>query len=286
MKRTVALLSFALAAVAAHAGLLAGSDLVGPALAPALTRSLGEAAARDFRGSLDGIRDLRAGRAAVALVFIREEEIPSEVTKGEWVAAPVAYQPIYVSVHMANKAGEIDLATLGGLFGDSPDIRYDTWECLPAAGLTQAPFAILTTPGKGLTASQFRFGVLGGGRFKRTVRFADGNDTVENRAVSSPNCIALTSRPPTTGNLKVLAIADGRPGRSNRAYLPTASNLHSGDYPLRVTLYALWSKAGKKEAAPLAKVVLSQEAAKLLTEKGLAPAPENIRKKFEQSLDS
>ena len=285
MKRLAAL-PFLFLAVAARAALISGSDTAGPAMAAELRAQVGADFQSDFRGTYDGERDLRAGRAAVALIFLRDGQKLPEIEAGKWVAAPVAYQPLYIAVHVANHADEIDLATLAGLYGESTDLRYDSWECLPASALTQTPFLVAPSPGKGLTVSHFREEVLDGRTFRKTVRFTDGDDSAEARAVSSPNCIVLLSRPPHTGNLKVLSVADGRPGRSNRPYAPTASNLHSGDYPLRVTLYAVWPKAEKAAAKTLAKAVLSEGVANVLTAKGLAPAPQNIRKKFEQSLDS
>lgn len=283
MKRLVALL---LLPSSAPAVTVAGSDIAGPPLAAELKSRVGAALVADFRGSFDGIRDLRTGKAVASLVFLRDGEKLPEVESGAWVAAPVAYQPVYVAVHNANKAEEIDLATLAGLYGDTPDIRYDTWECLPAAGMTQAPYAIAPHPGKGLTVSQFRAEVLGGGNYRKSVRFSDNVDSAEARAVSSPNSIVLLSRPPSTNNLRVLNVADGRTGRSKLAFAPTPSNLHSGDYPLRVTLYVVWPKAGAAAAKPVVSAILSSAAEKILTSNGLAPAPENIRKKFEQSLDS
>ena len=283
MNRLLATSSALLFAASAGASTLAGSDTAGSALAPALAAS---GTTTTFKGTFDALRDLRSGKADAALIFIRDGERIPEVVTGAWEAAPVAYQPVYVAVNSANKASEIDLPVLAGLYGKTNDIIFDTWRCLPSSGLSQGPLAIAPHPGKGLTVSHFRSEVLADGEFRPTVRFASDDADAESRAVAIPNAIVLLSRPPTSGNLKLLTVADGRPGKSTRAYPPTASSLNSGDYPLRITLFVIFPKDKKAAAAPAVRALLSGEASKLLTAKGLAPTPENIRNKFTQSLDS
>lgn len=282
MKRLFAAASL-LFATNSGAATLAGSDSAGPVLAPALAAS---GTTTTLKGTYDALRDLRSGKADAALIFIRDGERIPEVVSGAWEAAAVAYQPIYVAVNSANKASEIDLPVLAGLYGKTNDIIFDTWRCLPASGLSQSPLAIAPHPGKGLSVSHFRSEVLANGDFRPTVRFASNDDDAESRAVAIPNAIVLLSRPPTSGNLKLLAVADGRPGKPTRAYPPTASSLNSGDYPLRITLFVIFPKEKKATAAPAVRALLSVEASKLLSAKGLAPTPENIRNKFTQSLDS
>lgn len=280
MKRLL-LLTSALITGAAFAGTLAGSDIVGPALTPALT-----GITTDFRGTLDALRDLRSGKASAALVFIRSGEIPAEVTAGTWYMAAVAHQPIIVVVNDANHAAEIDLPTLAGLYGNTVDTAFDTWRCLPASTLTQGPLAIAPHPGRGIAVSYFQQEVLAGEPYRKSVRFAANADDEESRATTTVNSIALLARPPKSSNLKVLAVSDSRPGKSTKAYFPADSDVNSGDYPLRVPLYVIFPAKTKAAAAPAVKAVLSENAANLLRDKGLIATPENIRKKFTQTLDS
>ena len=273
----------ALLSSAASAATIAGSDIVGPAVAPVLEKT---GVTTSFKGTFDALRDLRAGKAEAALIYIREGDKVAEIESGDWIAAPVAYQPVYVAVNNANKATEIDLPTLAGLYGKTNDINFDTWRCLPASGLTQPPLAIAPNPGRGLTVSHFRSEVLGAGDYRPTIRFGADDADAESRALSTTNAIVILPRPPASGNLRLLAVADGRPGKSARAYAPTASNLHAGDYPLRITLFLVFPKNKRGEVAPAVRALLSSDTAKLLSAKGLAPTPENIRNKFTQSLDS
>lgn len=276
-------------AVPAFAARVVGSDIAGPIVAKELASRVAASGASletDFKGSFDALRDLRAGKAAVALVYLRKGEKLPEVESGAWVSAPIAYQPIYVAVHRANKAPSIDTATLAGLYGVSNETTYDTWRCLPASGLTQGPLTFAPHPGKGLTVSCFRSEVLSGREFRPSVRFATGDDDAESRAVSTVNAIVLLSRPPTSGNLKLLAVADSKEGKGAQAYAPNASNLHSGDYPLQVTLHVVFPKGALAEAKPAVRALLSSGVANVLTAKGLLPVNENIRNKFTQSLDS
>jgi ABC-type phosphate transport system substrate-binding protein len=273
----------------AFAARVVGSDIAGPIVAKELaaqTEAAGLRVTTDFRGGFDAMRELRAGKAAVAFVFLRKDERPPELVSGEWVAAPIAFQPIYVAVHRANKASSIDLVTLAGMYGKSTDDTYDTWRCVPGSGLSQGQLMFTPHPGKGLTVSAFRAEVLAGGDFRPSVRFANSDADAESRAVSTTNAIVLLSHPPQSGNLKVLALADTRGGKTGRPYAPNPSNLNSGDYPLVVTLYAIFPKAALAEAGPTVRALLSGSVAKLLEEKGLVPESENIRNKFIQSLDS
>ncbi len=288
MKLSFAAALFLAAASPASAVRIVGSDVAGPYLAGELAAQTvaGVPPETDFRGGFDALRDLREGRAAVALVFLRKGEKLPEVESGAWVAAPVAYQPIYVAVHRANKATSIDVATLAGLYGKSNETTFDTWRCLPASGLTQGAFVLAPHPGKGLIVSCFRSEVLGGAEFRPSVRFASSDDDAESRAVSTVNAIVLLARPPSSGNLKVLAVADLREGRGGQAYSPNASNLHSDDYPLQVCLYAIFPRTRREEAKPMMRVLLSGRVEKVLADKGLLPVTENIRNKFTQSLDS
>ncbi len=289
MKRLLA--SFALAgafAPAAHATRIAGSDIVGPVVAAEISGQVTAAGGRletDFRGTFDALRDLRSGKATAALMFIRNENEVPEIKSGEWACVPVAYQPVYIAVHRANGAKEIDLATLAGLYGKTTDTKFDTWRCLPDSGLSQSPLALAPHPGKGLTVSLVRAEALGGADLRDSVRFAPNDNDAESRALASVNAIVLLSRPPRSGNLKVLAVADGRPGKTKQAYAPTASNLNTGDYPLRITLFAVCRKKDLVEARPALRAALSEKIATLLIDNGLHPSPENIRKKFSQTLD-
>ena len=96
----------------------------------------------------------------------------------------------------------------------------------------------------------------------------------------------LLSRPPSSGNLKVLAVADNREGSGRQAYSPNASNLHSDDYTLQVCLYALFPKTRREGAKAAIRTLLSDRVGKVLEDKGLLPVNENVRNKFTQSLDS
>lgn len=263
---------------------ISGSDIAGPVVTAAL-QARAPSLSLDFSGTFDGLADLRAGRAGVVLAFLPDGESPPEVKRAEWAAVAVAFQPVIVAVNSANNATEIDLATLAGLYGENNDTRFDTWRCLPASGLTQGPLAIAPHPGKGVAVSYFRSAVLAGAPYGGEVRFAAGPDDEESRATTTVNAIALLPRPPVSGNLKVLAVADSRPGRSAKAYFPTDSNVHTGDYPLRVPLWVIFRKADTAKVAPAVRALLSDDTAKSLSANGLIPTPENLRKKFAQTLD-
>ncbi len=280
-------LTLALAALApaARAATLAGSDLIGPALTPAIGAEA-PGTTLDFRGTFDALRALRAGKADAAVIFLRNGETLPEVTSGAWRMIRMAHQPVIVAVNRANAATEIDLATLAGLYGETTDTGFDTWRCLPASTLTQGPLAITLNPTGGIATAYFRAEVLGGKPFRKTIRFANDADDAESRATTTVNAIALLPRPPRSPALKVLAVADGRPGKSTKAYAPADSDVHAGDYPLSLSLCLVLPVSRQREAAPCARAALGTTATNALMAKGMIPAPENLRKKFAQTLDS
>lgn len=266
------------------AATLVGADTIGPVVQPALADHPG--LATSFRGTADAINDLRSGKAEVALMFIDEASPIPEVAKGEWRKFPVAHQAVFVAVNNANRATEINLPTLAGLYGQINDTRFDSWTCLPGSGLLQSPMPIAPSAGQTVTISYFRREVMTSGPFRKTVRFARDDDDAESRATTTVNGITLLSRPPRAANLKLLAVADGRKDKPTRAYAPTDSDINSGDYPLRVSLCVVFPKNKAAVAAPIVRKLAGNECVNLLKAKGLTPVPENIRKKFTQTLDS
>ena len=284
MLRHLTLAALAAFATPAFAADLTGSDIAGPLAAPTL-RTIAPNVSTEFTGTFDALNALRSGKTLAVLAFIPKGELPPEVKSGEWGAAAVAYQPVIVAVNRANKASEIDLPTLAGLYGEINDTKFDTWRCLPASELTQGPLAITPHPGKGVTVSHFRSEVLAGGSYRKGTRFAADSDDAESRATTTVNAITLLPRLPKSGNLKVLAVSDSRPGKPSKAYFPTDSNIHAGDYPLSVPLFVIFRKADAAKAAPAVRAALSNEFCNSLETNGLRATPENIRKKFTQTLD-
>ena len=88
---------------------------------------------------------------------------------------------------------------------------------------------------------------------------------------------------PTAG--RVMAIADGRPGRPSVAYLPNEMNIYNGDYPLRLPLYIYVRSDKEKELAKILTWLMSDEVAERIKKQGLYPAPKAIRARLSQRLD-
>ena len=80
--------------------------------------------------------------------------------------------------------------------------------------------------------------------------------------------------------------ASARPGRSLTAYTPTEMNIYSGDYPLSLPATLYIRKDQLEAYAPVARWVLSDEAATRLRERGLTPTPPSLRARLLQRLDT
>lgn len=271
----------------ASAATLAGSDLLRGGCAEVLKK---EAAAIPgglqllLDGSLMGEKRLRNGTADAALLILADKSKVSEIIKGEWEAVPVGYQTIVVVVNKANRLPHIDLTSLAAIYGESQRAKIQHWRDAPvsASGVDMPVFPVLTRYDLGIVMPLFRNRVLQNNEFKNTVAFRPDDATAEETVSTSPNGIGILSVPPAGDRVRVLPLL--LPGTTN-AYMPTASNLYNGDYPLAIPVYLVFAKRNATKVKPLLPVVLGDALADSLPQMGFVAAPKNVRENFRQRLD-
>ncbi|MDR2512483.1 MAG: hypothetical protein LBD01_01595 [Puniceicoccales bacterium] len=256
---------------------LAGSDLLQGGAAENLKKnaaSLPGGVEFVFDGSLHGERRLREGSADAALLIIPQKAKVRELLSGEWVARPVAYQTVVVIINEMNKLETIDLPSLAAIYGRGQKESYRNWAQLSDSKMDSVIFALSTHYDLGIVAPLFRDKVMGGVDFQEEVAFRASDTIAEEQVLMHTNAIAILATRPTHPRAKILALR--APGKKN-AYLPTAENLHNGDYPLAVPMCFVFAKKNSKAAMGLLPLIFGDEFARALPSVGLMPIPENLR---------
>ena len=254
-----------------------GSDLLGTEW----SRTLLIAASRvevpltvAFDGSRPGLGELRAGRAQLALVSLPAAD---EAGLAEFISLPLAWHRVVVLVPVSAPLNQLTLSQLAGIFGREARDDFQRWGELGVAGAWQSSPIRSHAPvaGSGLVLEIFRSLVLGAGALKSQVEFYRAPEDLVRQLAGESRVMALAGAlPPGAVQARVLAVAvhEGEP-----AFAPTAENLDSGDYPLRLPLRVVFSKENLLRVAPVVRILMSDESAVQLERAGLAALPSNAR---------
>lgn len=263
---------------------LAGSDLLGRALAPALEKFGREndvQVAANLDGTRPGLDRLRAGDADV-VVFVLP---PSEHPPGEpFVVRALGYQPAVIVVPETAPLTQLTLAQAQGIFAASGAQSVSLWGELGLTGewRTRTIAVNAVAPGSALTVPLFRRFALNGAEMKTLASYASLERVLE-RVRSSENAIGLVPVVPAAGSgLRAIALA---PSVRDPAHLPTAEALHDGSYPWRLPLYI----AFRREAAPrlltFLRFLLSDECGEALAQARFVPLPVSARNQLVFELE-
>lgn len=275
-----------MAAPDAGAAKLAGSDLLAVKCGEVLKKnaaSIPDGLQLMLDGSLRGERRLRDGTADAALLILPDKSKVPEIVKGEWEAVPIAYQTVIVVVNKFNKLEQIDLPTLAAIYGKRQDVDIQYWSGIKESGLEMPISAVSTRYDMGIVAPLFRSRVLGDEEYKTSILFRHNDAAAEDYVISSLNAIAILSVPPVRED-RVKTLAVYNPQKMN-AYLPTASNLYNGDYPLVVPMYFVVPRKSAAAVKPILQEIFGDPMAGALQESGFMPVPKNLRTNFIQKLD-
>jgi hypothetical protein len=281
----VRLLAFLFCGVAANAADFVGSDLLAGAVARGLDLAAGRTTA-DFAGTLPGRQAFVEGRAAAAVLMMREREV-APVPAGKIGVAEfrLAAAAVVVATHGSNRAEQVTLENLANIFARDPRAPARNWNDLdPAARSELITPAVCSPPGT-LVLEVFQGVVLAGQPFRADVRQRVEPPLADDLLSARAGSVVLLPRV-SAGRGKVLQVADGRPGRPSTAYGPDENNIHNGDYPLQVPLVLYVRQDQLPVLAPALRWLFSDEAAALLEKQGLTPAPKAARTRFVQRLDT
>jgi phosphate transport system substrate-binding protein len=227
-------------------------------------------------GSRPGLQQLRAGRAELALLMLPGEE---EVACEDFERVALGYHCVFIVVRDDCPLESVTLAQLAGIFGtDGPQIAR--WSELGLEGEWStsrvAPLAPATGSGVGLEL--FRHVVLGERALKsEVVHYKDEADFARHLAGTSRPLALTTVRPDERHKVKLLAVTRGP---QSAAFLPTPENLHTGNYPLRLPLRALFRRdtvARAPAVRGLLKFLLGEDAIGPLARAHVVPAAPALR---------
>lgn len=265
---------------------IAGSDLLDGALRANLSdfaKGNDLALTFDMRGSRLGMESLQTGKADLSLlVFSNQDPKPGE----EFSNAVIGYLTSVVVVPADVSLTQISYPQLAGVFGASELNSYRRWSEIGALG-EWAPRAIsgmALRRSTGLSLDLFRYNVLQKPELKPTIALLDNAEDAYARLLGEEGGIAiLPSAPPAGKKLKVLLLAKSA---GDVAYPPTAENLHTGDYPLRLPVHIVFRKGEAGKLSRVIRQILADETAPALQAVGVTPLPVQARNQLVFDLET
>jgi phosphate transport system substrate-binding protein len=275
-------------AAKADAVRIVGSDLLEGSLRPEFEQFAKKAdlkLAFDMRGSRLGMEALGKSQADIALlVFNSEDARPGP----EFSTAVIGYLTSVVVVPADVSLTQITYGQLAGVFGLRELSNFRRWSEIGALGewAPRAISAMALRRTTGLSLDLFRYGVLQTPELKPTVALLDSVDDAYTRLRGEEGGIAiLPAAPPAGSKLKVLSLAKAA---NEVAYPPTAENLHTGDYPLRLSVYVVFRKgeAVRPRLGLIIRHLLSDEAEPALQAAGVTRLPVQARNQLVFDLES
>lgn len=285
--RTLLLLALAAAARATE---IAGTDALADTLQPALVARASAAGAKGkvrLDGSLPARDAVREGKIDIAILFLRETDNLDKSADGKLIRRlPLGSAAAYVYVHPSNPLREINLPTLANIYGAGQRADYKFWSDVPGLNLAEPVLPFTCVPGRHMAQTVFQGIALGGRAFKPSVRQRIDLTLAKESISARTNAILISGTPLPPGFGRLLQVSDGREGRSTTAYTPDEANIFNGDYPLRLPLVICVREDRVAANAETLKWLLSEQAAELVRQAGMIPAPKAIRDRLAQRLDS
>lgn len=262
-----------------------GADLLSGPIATGIEKAGGLSSA-DFAGTLPGRKDFIEGKAAAAVLMMREREVAPVVTgRIGLVEFRLASSVVVVATHGTNRAEQITLENLANAFARDARSPAENWNDLDPAARSELITPAVCSPASTMVLEIFQGMVLEGRAFRSNVRLRVEPDLAADLVASRAGSIVLLPRPPSVRG-KVLMVSDGRPGRSSTAYGPDENNVHNGDYPLQVPLVMYVRLDRLSAVRPALRWLFSDEAANMLEKQGLYPSPKAARTAYLQRLDT
>jgi phosphate transport system substrate-binding protein len=273
------LLPLCAARAAAPAVTLVGTDLLGAEFSAGVTAFAQRthlAVALKLSGSRPGLEALQAGTADLALLMFAANEKPPAAP---FVARPVAFCTAAVVVPAGLPLEQLNFAQLRALYAEAEPAPPKFWFNL---GLSSADdwgrrpvTPMICGPGGGLSFDLFRHTVLTAPALRAAVTVDDDSPATVRHLLATDGGIAILPLPPTgRRDVKTLPIARGT---REVAFTPTAENIYSGDYPLRLPVQVVFRADAAKRLLPLLRFLYSPEAAPLWQGANLMPLPTTAR---------
>lgn len=265
---------------------IAGSDVLAPALLAGLRQAAPAGRTVDLAGTLAARRGLAAGQVGCALLLGRPDETPPAGASGvELVPFPIARAAAVLAVHRSNPTEQMSLGSLGGILARESAAPLSNWNELPGGGRNDLITVAIHSPEGSFVREMVRGLAIGPGAYKESVRLETPPLQVKETLAAVSGALVLLPYP-FAGEAKLLQVSDGRPGKSLTAYTPTEMNIYNGDYPLSLPLTLYIRKDQLGLYSPVARWLLSDDAAGKLRDRGLTPTPPSLRARLLQRLDT
>jgi phosphate transport system substrate-binding protein len=273
------LLPITVARAAAPAVTVAGSDLLGPEFSAgvsAFAKRANLSVALRLTGSRAGLEALQAGRADLALLMFAPDERPPAAP---YVARPVAFCTAVVVVPAALPLEQVTFAQLRALYAAAEPAPPKFWFNLGLSAGDEwgrrSVVPVICGPGGGLSFDLFRHQVLAAPALRAAVIVADDPSAGLRQVAALEGGIAVLPLAPVgRRDLKALAVARGT---REVAFPPTAENIFSGDYPLRLPVHVVFRADAVKRLLPLLRFLYGADAAPLWQGAQLMPLPATAR---------
>ncbi len=277
MRRFIALLAWLLVAGPLGAADLSvvGSDLLGEKFSAgmmAFAKRAGLPLRLEFTGSRAGAETMQQGKADLALLVYAPDELPPGPPL---VVRTVAWHTAVVVVPKTMPLEEISYRELQGIFGENQGLSLRRWSDLGVTGewAGRPIVPVMGGPGGGLAGDLFR-ARLPVPRLLGVVHVEPDPTAALRRLGGKEGGIAILPMPPVQAEFKVLPVA-AHP--RDRAFLPTADNIFTGDYPLRLPLNVVFRADAARRLLPLLRFLYSEEAVALWQEAQLMALPPQAR---------
>ena len=278
MRSVPLLLSVLLTLVSVRADVrMVGSDLLGKEFTAGLTayskrNDLGIRLA--LEGSRTGLERLQSGLADLGVVMISPGD---KMPAAPFVALPVAYQTAVVVVPSSLPLTQITYAQLNTIYGDEAQAGIRRWNDLGVTGEWGGRNIQpnILGPSGGLSYDLFRYTALTAPALRPTVGVQSTlTDSLTRIRGEEGGIAVLPLLPEGQTRLKTLLVARGP---QDVAFGPTADNIHSGDYPIRLPVYLVFRKDAAKRLQTTLRYLLSEDAVPLWEKAQLVPLPIQVR---------
>lgn len=262
---------------------IVGSDIVGDKISKeilAQSNLMGAKCVVEMNGSRDGLNDLKAGKADIAIVAILDsDQFPDGLA-----AVPFAHQIASIIVNSQNPIEEITIPQLRQIFGSTGE-QTDTWSNLGLNNTISLRniYALSTSFLDNIAVELFKSKCLDGENMSDSVDIKENLEQVVNVIKSTTNAIAIVNVAPNNPGIKALAVAQG--GAKPHQFKPTSENIQNGDYPLALHFYLVFDKKNVKRLRPVLQMLLSDNIANGIDKGDLVSAPKNFRKSYSLELD-
>lgn len=228
----------------------------------------------EFKGSRLGLEALQAKQADFGLLIFGTDAVKPGP---EFTTVVIGYLTTVIAVPQSLPLSQVTFEQMASVYGAREQNDARRWGDIGVVGAQAQRSIQAVAAGRraGLALDIFRYTVLAKPEVKSTVMLFDEATAAAARIATDEGGMALLpTAPAADGKLKVLLLAKAA---KDVAYGPTAENLHSGDYPLRLPMYLVFRKGDAQRLRFVVKHLLADETHAVFNSAGVVPLPTQAR---------